>query len=81
MSPTDADTDAATDADHHPAVIELRQYTLRPGRREELIELFDREFIETQEETGMVVLGQFRDPVPGPTPPWPTPTMCCCYGP
>ncbi|MER8046839.1 NIPSNAP family protein [Streptomyces sp. NPDC094032] len=45
----------------HPSVIELRQYTLRPGRREELIELFDREFIETQEETGMIVLGQFRD--------------------
>lgn len=44
-----------------PAVIELRQYTLRPGRRDELIELFDREFVETQEETGMVVLGQFRD--------------------
>ncbi|MBP8531764.1 putative quinol monooxygenase [Streptomyces sp. MK37H] len=50
-----------TDAVGRPAVIELRQYTLRPGRREELIELFDREFIETQEETGMVVLGQFRD--------------------
>ncbi|WP_413105490.1 NIPSNAP family protein [Streptomyces sp. Inha503] len=59
----DADTDADTDtgADCRPAVIELRQYTLRPGRREELIELFDREFIETQEETGMVILGQFRD--------------------
>ncbi|MBQ1120660.1 NIPSNAP family protein [Streptomyces sp. B15] len=44
-----------------PAVIELRQYTLRSGRRDELIELFDREFVETQEEAGMVVLGQFRD--------------------
>ncbi|MFD6342279.1 NIPSNAP family protein [Streptomyces sp. NPDC060131] len=43
------------------AVIELRQYTLRPGRRDELIELFDREFVETQEEAGMFVLGQFRD--------------------
>ncbi|MFE6281606.1 NIPSNAP family protein [Streptomyces sp. NPDC057877] len=42
-------------------MIELRQYTLRPGRREELVELFDREFIETQEEAGMTVLGQFRD--------------------
>ncbi|MFJ2651851.1 NIPSNAP family protein [Streptomyces sp. NPDC087420] len=45
----------------HPAVIELRQYTLRPGRRDELIELFEREFVETQEEAGMSVLGQFRD--------------------
>lgn len=44
-----------------PAVVELRQYTLRPGRRDELIELFDREFVETQEATGMAVLGQFRD--------------------
>ncbi|MGW6745568.1 NIPSNAP family protein [Streptomyces sp. NPDC055025] len=50
-----------TDPTGHPAVIELRQYTLRPGRRDELIELFDREFVETQEETGMIVLGQFRD--------------------
>ncbi len=50
-----------THAVDHPGVIELRQYTLRPGRRDELIELFDREFVETQEETGMVVLGQFRD--------------------
>ena len=46
---------------HHLTVIELRQYTLKPGRRDELIELFDREFVETQEEAGMVVLGQFRD--------------------
>ncbi|MFD9077456.1 NIPSNAP family protein [Streptomyces erythrochromogenes] len=43
------------------AVIELRQYTLRPGRRDDLIELFDRELVETQEEAGMAVLGQFRD--------------------
>ncbi|MEW2400175.1 NIPSNAP family protein [Streptomyces sp. NPDC046862] len=50
-----------TDPVGHPAVIELRQYTLRSGMRDELIELFDREFVETQEEAGMVVLGQFRD--------------------
>lgn len=42
-------------------IVELRQYTLRPGRRDELIELFDREFVETQEDAGMAVLGQFRD--------------------
>ncbi|MEU7579901.1 NIPSNAP family protein [Streptomyces sp. NPDC041068] len=50
-----------TETFHRPAVIELRQYTLRPGRRDDLIDLFDREFVETQEATGMVVLGQFRD--------------------
>ncbi|MEU6076752.1 NIPSNAP family protein [Micromonospora sp. NPDC047074] len=42
-------------------IVELRRYTLRKGRRDELIDLFDREFVETQEELGMAVLGQFRD--------------------
>jgi NIPSNAP len=42
-------------------VVELRQYTLVPGARETLIGLFEREFIETQEATGMSVIGQFRD--------------------
>lgn len=42
-------------------VLELRQYTLHPGRREELITLFDTEFVESQEASGMSVLGQFRD--------------------
>ena len=42
-------------------VVELRRYTLRPGARETLIELFDRELVETQEAVGMAVLGQFRD--------------------
>jgi hypothetical protein len=43
------------------AFVELRQYTLHPGQREVLIELFDREFIESQEAVGMTVIGQFRD--------------------
>lgn len=42
-------------------VFELRRYTLRPGQRETLIALFDREFVETQEAVGMSVIGQFRD--------------------
>ena len=42
-------------------VIELRRYTLRPGQRDVLIELFDRELVESQEATGMRILGQFRD--------------------
>jgi hypothetical protein len=42
-------------------IVELRQYTLRPGQRDVLIELFDREFIESQEAAGMAVVGQFRD--------------------
>ena len=42
-------------------VVELRQYTLRHGQRDVLIELFDREFIESQEAVGMEMIGQFRD--------------------
>ena len=42
-------------------VVELRQYTLHPGRRDTLVELFEREFLETQEAAGMRVLGQFHD--------------------
>ncbi len=42
-------------------VVELRRYVLRPGRRDDLIELFEREFIESQEACGMVPLGHYRD--------------------
>ena len=42
-------------------VVELRQYTLYPGKRDVLIDLFDREFVETQEEVGIKIIGQFRD--------------------
>jgi NIPSNAP len=42
-------------------VVELRQYTLRPGQREVLVELFDREFVESQEAAGIELIGQFRD--------------------
>src|SRR5262249_30528914 len=42
-------------------VVELRQYTLHPGKRDILIDLFDREFVESQETLGIKVIGQFRD--------------------
>jgi hypothetical protein len=42
-------------------VLELRQYTLYPGRREPFIELFDSAFAEPLDATGMTVVGQFRD--------------------
>lgn len=42
-------------------LIELRQYQMVPGKRDVLIELFEREFIESQEAVGMQVIGQFRD--------------------
>ena len=43
------------------AVVELRQYRLVPGRRDELIELFEQRLLEPQEAAGMRVLGTFRD--------------------
>nr|AYM52868.1 NIPSNAP family containing protein [Myxococcaceae bacterium MCy9487] len=43
------------------SVLELRQYTLHPGRRDTLIALFDGAFVEAQEAAGMHVVGQFRD--------------------
>jgi hypothetical protein len=43
------------------AVVELRQYTLKPGQRDVLIDIFDRHFVEGQESLGMTVIGQFRD--------------------
>jgi len=54
----------ADQAQHNPgccAVLELRQYTLKPGQRDVLIDLFDRHFIESQEAVGMTIVGQFRD--------------------
>ena len=43
------------------AVVELRQYTLYPHRRDELIALFERAFVEPQDAAGARVLGTFRD--------------------
>jgi hypothetical protein len=52
---------SATPVDYTCNVFELRQYTLKPAQRDILIELFDREFVETQEAVGMRICGQFRD--------------------
>src|SRR5262245_19955037 len=49
---------AALDTSH---ILELRQYTLHPGKRDTLIDLFERALVEPQEAHGMRVLGQFRD--------------------
>lgn len=42
-------------------VVELRQYTLRPGRRDELVGLFEREFVAPQRALGMGLVGPFVD--------------------
>lgn len=42
-------------------LVELRQYTLHEGQRDTLIELFEREFVESQEAVGIKVIGIFTD--------------------
>ncbi|WP_329379941.1 NIPSNAP family protein [Streptomyces sp. NBC_01351] len=42
-------------------IVELRQYTLHPGTRDTLIELFEREFVTGQEAAGITLGGRFRD--------------------
>ena len=42
-------------------IVELRQYTLFGGRRDELMNLFRHEFIVPQAQLGATVLGTFRD--------------------
>jgi NIPSNAP len=42
-------------------IVDLRQYTLHPGTRDDFIRLFDGQFVETQEVCGMRLIGQFRD--------------------
>jgi quinol monooxygenase YgiN len=42
-------------------VVELRRYTLKPGARDTLIEIFEDHLVETQEATGMRLGGLFRD--------------------
>ena len=49
-----------TETGTHAPIVELRRYTLHPGRRDELISLFEQEFVEPQEALGARVLGTFR---------------------
>lgn len=43
------------------AVLELRRYTLHPGQRDVLVDVFDRWFVTGQEAAGMRIVGQFCD--------------------
>ncbi|MFD9891855.1 NIPSNAP family protein [Amycolatopsis sp. NPDC059027] len=43
-------------------VLELRRYTTVPGRRDDLVALFEREFVESQEAVGARLYGQFTEP-------------------
>ena len=42
-------------------ILELRQYAMKRGRRDELIEIFERDLAAPLEERGSIVHGQFRD--------------------
>jgi hypothetical protein len=42
-------------------VVELRQYTLHPGGRDTLIEVFMRHLVDGQEAVGMRILGVYHD--------------------
>jgi hypothetical protein len=57
---TAAAAQTAQTAPPHP-VIELRQYKIAAGRRDAMIALFDRNFVESQEATGARLIGQYRD--------------------
>jgi len=46
--------------DDHP-VVELRQYKIVAGKRDAMIALFEREFVDSQEVVGARLVGQFRD--------------------
>jgi hypothetical protein len=54
-------TPLTTALDKGSAIVELRDYTLRPGQRDVLIGLFEQHFIEGQEAVGMRVIDHFRD--------------------
>lgn len=43
------------------SVFELRQYKIVDGKRDALIDLFERAFVESQEAVGARLIGQFRD--------------------
>jgi hypothetical protein len=43
------------------SVVELRQYVLKPGAADALVEVFEAELVESQEALGMAVGGLFRD--------------------
>ena len=61
MTPTPETTAPAALTAPDCRVVELRQYSLHPGQRDTLVELFEREFVDSQEALGIRVLGQFRD--------------------
>lgn len=42
-------------------VVELRRYTLHPGKRDELIELFERKLVDSHDASGMTAIAHYTD--------------------
>ncbi len=51
----------STEETKSSSIVELRQYTLYPGKRDTLIDLFEGDLLDPQEEMGAELIGQFRD--------------------
>lgn len=54
------DAEGITAADQPIRVLELRNYVTRPGQRDKFISYFETNFIDSQNELGGYILGQFR---------------------
>jgi hypothetical protein len=52
---------AVADQARTDTIFELRQYVLHPGQRDVLVDVFDDNFVEGQEASGMRIIGQYRD--------------------
>ena len=52
---------ASATATAEDTIFELRQYVLHPGQRDILVDVFDDNFVEGQEATGIRIIGQYRD--------------------
>lgn len=55
------DQAVVTPAVETSSVVELRQYTLHPGKRDVLMAMFEKRFVEPQEALGIRLHGEFRD--------------------
>jgi len=58
---TAMDQAVVTPAVETSPVVELRQYTLHPGKRDVLMSLFEKKFVTSQEALGIHLHGEFRD--------------------
>lgn len=59
LTPVGAAAPAVPEANR--PVVELRQYKLVPRARDAFISMFDSKFVDSQEDAGIRVIGQFRD--------------------